>query len=114
MLVHKVNNVERKTFEKQPWESFNISIDFSDELGSGNTILSYSINAFDGDGNVDTSILADVSEAHEVIAVGIKGGTDGTVYTVQSKVTSTATCPNGDNRRHMSTLGLKVTEKGWY
>jgi len=115
MAILKVDNIEKKDVEKQPWEKLNISIDWSDELGSGATIASFSTLVYDSSGtSVGTTILAGVSESSEVITIGLQGGTAGTVYTVTSRVTSDQVMPDGNPERFEADIKLKVKDVKFY
>lgn len=103
-----VGNVKRNYFEKQPWERMNITVDFTQDLGSG-SVTAHTVNAKDSSGtSVDTTILSGYSESAGVVTVGVKAGTSGTVYTITSKVTSDQTLPDGDAERFEADVYMRV------
>ena len=115
MAILTVNNIEKSDVEKQPWEKFNISIDFSDELGTGAAIATFTTLVYDSSGvSVGTTILAGVSESSEVVTIGLQGGVDGTVYTVTSQVTSDQVLPDGNAERFSADIKLIVKDIKFY
>ncbi|MHA2070018.1 MAG: phage fiber-tail adaptor protein [Candidatus Thorarchaeota archaeon] len=113
--ILKVNNIEKNDIEKQPWEKLNISLDWSDELGSGATISAFTTLVYDASGSsVGTTIIAGVSEASEVLTIGLQGGVDGTVYTLTSRVTSDQTMPDGNLERFEVDVKLTVKDTKFF
>jgi hypothetical protein len=113
--ILKVNNIEKNDIEKQPWEKFNITLDWSDELGSSASIASFTTLVYDSSGtSVGGTILAGVSESSEIVTIGLQGGVDGTVYTVTSKVTSDQVMPDGNPQRFEVDVKLTVKDTKFY
>lgn len=82
-------------FRKQPSEAFNIEIDFTARLSSGESIQSQSITVTDenGDSITPSDVTGDVSESAGVVTVWVKGGTDGKRYTIQVVVETDTSSP---------------------
>ena len=100
------------THTKQPYEAYNLEIDYVDALASGETInASPPISAVDQDGNdcsfgqsdaVLSSATGTVSSTK--ILVPVTGGTDGNKYTITVKsVTS-------DSNKYEDEIIMEVTE----
>ena len=114
MATLLVNNIEKSDFEKQPHEIFSITIDFTDELDSGN-VTAYSVQAWDSDGTDATATVTDgISEAAGVVTIGIKNGSDGETYTITSKVTSDTTTPSGTPYVFEADIKMKVKQIDFY
>jgi hypothetical protein len=115
VAILKVNNIEKNDIEKQPWEKLSISLDWSDELGSGATIAAFTTLVYDASGtSVGTTIIAGVSESSEIVTIGLEGGTDGTVYTVTSQVTSDQNMPDGNPQRFEADVKMTVKDIKFY
>lgn len=80
-------------FTKQPSEKYPVSIDFSNSLGSGETISSIEVSAVNLSTNEDaTSSIVDSSTNNDdTVGITVKGGVNKTVYKITTKVTSSLT-----------------------
>ena len=115
MAILKVNNVEKDDIDKQPWEKLSITIDFTDELGTGASVASFTTLVYDSSGtSVGTIILAGVSESSGVITIGLQAGVAGTNYTVTSRVTSDQTLPDASAQRFEADVKLVVKDVKYY
>jgi hypothetical protein len=115
MTILKVDNIEKNDIEKQPWEMFNITIDWSDELGSGAGLNTFSTIVYDESGtSVGTTILNGVSATSTVVTIGLQGGSHGSAYTVVSRVTSDQVLPSGDPERFEADIKLTVKDIRFY
>lgn len=107
-ITIKVGNVERDYFEKLPSETFSITIDFANDIGSG-SVDSYSANAEDSSGaSVGTTIIDGVSESNGVLRVGVKNGTADQIYTIVSSVTTNQTTPSGNPYSFDAKIKMRV------
>jgi hypothetical protein len=107
-----VGNVEKDYFEKQPSEKLSFSVDFTEDLGSGVTVVDYSVHAVDSSGtSVDTTVLSGYSESGGVLTVGVKGGISGNIYTLTSRVTAAQTLPSGVSKMYEADIDMRVGEK---
>ena len=114
MSTIKVGNIERNYFTKQPGEKYTYDLDFTEELGSGVTVIDYVVHATDQSGtSVDTTVLAGYTESSGVLTVGVKGGTAGKVYTLTATVTASATLPNGNRKEYEGDIFMRVEEKNY-
>ena len=116
MTILKVDNIEKNDIEKQPWEMFNITIDWSDELGSGAGLTAFDTLVYNGSGvSVGTTILNGVSATSTVVTIGVQGGSHGSVYTLVSRVTSDQVLPiSGDPERFEADIKLTVKDIRFY
>ena len=80
------------SFVKQPSEIFPISIDFSRRLASGETISSVTVGAIIVSTSADATATVISSSAinDTAIDITVKSGTDGAVYTITIKITSSS------------------------
>lgn len=82
-------------FRKQPSEAFNITVDFTDRLGSGESIVSQTVTVTDETGASVTAsdVTGDMSESGGVVTLWVKGGTDRKRYTLEVKVETDTSSP---------------------
>ena len=78
------------SFVKQPSEIFPISIDFSRRLASGETISSKTVTAATGGADATATVITSSAINGDSIDITVKAGTDGTVYTITVKVTTSS------------------------
>lgn len=85
--------------EKDPYAQLDYSLDFSDYLPSGDTISSISVSA-------DSGITVVSSTNTDTVATAvISGGTAGTIYNVEFRITTANALQDSRNFR------IKVLEK---
>lgn len=77
-------------FSKQPLEIFNITINFSNVLDSGETISSYTIVVAESGLNVSTDIIDSSSNTTSTVAMKVKNGDNGKNYYISTLVTTSA------------------------
>ena len=80
------------SFTKQSSEQFTITIDFSNRLGTGETISSYTLGAVNNSTSEDvesTIINSDTKDTTKVY-INVKDGTNGTTYKLTILVTTSA------------------------
>ena len=107
-----VGNVEKDYFEKQPSERHNITVDFTEDLGTAASVGSYSVHAIDESGtSVDITVLAGYSESGGVVTFGTKGGTSGKIYTITSQVTSDQILPDSTYEKFEADVYMRVLNK---
>ena len=76
---------------KQPWEEILDHIEFSGRLAAGDTISAKTVTGYSGaTGEVDDTIVSNDAISGTKILFVYKGGTDGGMYKIMFKVTSTA------------------------
>ena len=77
---------------KQPAEKISVSVDFTNRMGTSETVSSQTVKAFDKAGtDVSTTLVDSSSSSGKVITAVIKAaGTDGENYDLQFQVTGSS------------------------
>jgi len=76
------------SFEKSPSEEYSITVDFSEVLGDGETILSKTVTAYLHDRDVTATVITSSSISGETILIKVKDGTENNYKTTVEIVTS--------------------------
>lgn len=75
-------------FLKQPSEQYNIVIDFSDILSTGETISSIEVTAYDRSSDSTSSIIGDSSIDDDTVIVFVQNGLSDRVYKISVIITT--------------------------
>lgn len=93
---------------KRPDEKFTIEIDFTDDMASGDTVASETVEAFDqADPTTDltATLTENLSEASGIVGCRIKAGTAGKTYVFRFQITTAA----GDKFEHDVLVAVSET-----
>jgi len=79
------------SFEKQPSEKFSISIDFSNNLSTDETISTYTVTAYLNDNDITSAVVFDHSQDNEGKIIYIKpfNGVNGLDYKITIIIVTT-------------------------
>jgi hypothetical protein len=75
-------------FNKQPGESFSISIDFSNLLPGNEIISSSTVSAYQDTASVTTAVIDTTSNTSTDVIVKVKSGTNNLDYKITAVVTT--------------------------
>ena len=83
------------TFTKQPSEAFNITVDFSERLETGEAIASVATSAVkvSDSSTVTSTVLGTATSASGIVTLPVKAGTSGEDYKIRVVATTDATTP---------------------
>ncbi|HUW49217.1 MAG TPA: hypothetical protein VMW36_10785 [Patescibacteria group bacterium] len=104
--------VSPDSLQKQPYEQFNISVDFKKQLASDETITDVTVSATDSsDADATTTIVEGSQIVGQTIKVGIMGGVTGETYKLTCKITTDAIMPGGNFEQYEGDVSIIVVEE---